>query len=110
MEIWKPLERMPGYEVSSFGKVRSSKGRKPRILKIATNNIIERTGIILNKSENPFRIVDNESLSFDLFYSILVKELRETGLLQDVKFEFLNFDRKVSKSKIISKPRPHKLR
>jgi hypothetical protein len=39
MEIWKSLERMPGYEISSYGKVKSLKGKKPKLLKIATNNV-----------------------------------------------------------------------
>ena len=36
MEIWKKLERLPDYEISNQGRVRSSKSNK--ILKQATNN------------------------------------------------------------------------
>jgi phage anti-repressor protein len=38
MEEWKRLERMPRYEVSSNGKVRSTKHGKQRILKTCVNN------------------------------------------------------------------------
>jgi hypothetical protein len=38
MEEWKQLERIPRYEVSSNGKVRSTKNGKQRILKTCVNN------------------------------------------------------------------------
>ena len=38
MEVWKTLERIPNYEVSSYGKVRSIKKGKNRLLKVCTNN------------------------------------------------------------------------
>lgn len=38
MEIWKSLARIPGYDISSIGRVRSSKQKKPKLLKIASNN------------------------------------------------------------------------
>lgn len=38
MEIWKPVTRVPGYEVSNTGKVRSLKKKVPKLLKIVTNN------------------------------------------------------------------------
>lgn len=39
MEQWKTLERMPRYEISNFGKVRSkSAAGKERILKVSINN------------------------------------------------------------------------
>ena len=33
MELWKPLNRFPGYEVSNTGKVKSLKGREEKLLK-----------------------------------------------------------------------------
>lgn len=36
MEIWKTIDRLPGYEVSSIGNIRSSKGKNQRMLKQAT--------------------------------------------------------------------------
>lgn len=39
MEIWKQLPRIPGYEISSTGRVRSSKRKNLKLLKIATNNV-----------------------------------------------------------------------
>lgn len=38
MEIWKPLLRIPGYDISNQGKVRSSRQKKPKLLKIASNS------------------------------------------------------------------------
>lgn len=38
MEEWKTLERIPNYEVSNYGKVRSIKNRKNRLLKVCVNN------------------------------------------------------------------------
>ena len=38
MEIWKPLERLPGYEVSTHGKVRSLKSGKPKLMSVVENN------------------------------------------------------------------------
>jgi hypothetical protein len=38
MEIWKPLERLPGYEVSSHGRVRSLKSGKPKLMSVVENN------------------------------------------------------------------------
>lgn len=38
MEEWKILERVPNYEVSSYGKVRSIKNGKNRLLKVCINN------------------------------------------------------------------------
>jgi len=38
MEIWKTISRMPGYEISNFGSIRSNKGRQIRILKQSTSN------------------------------------------------------------------------
>lgn len=38
MEIWKELERFPGYEVSNLGRVKSNKGKTPKFLKIVKNN------------------------------------------------------------------------
>lgn len=39
MEIWKPVNRIPGYEVSNKGRVRSLKQKQPKLLKVATNNV-----------------------------------------------------------------------
>jgi hypothetical protein len=39
MEIWKALDRLPGYEVSSTGKVRSSKLGLPKLLSVVENNV-----------------------------------------------------------------------
>lgn len=39
MEEWKPVSRIPGYEVSNRGRVRSLKQRQPKLLKVATNNV-----------------------------------------------------------------------
>jgi hypothetical protein len=36
MEVWKSIVRLPGYEVSNIGNVRSSKGTQERLLKQAT--------------------------------------------------------------------------
>jgi len=38
MEQWKPLDRLPGYEISSHGQVKSLKQNKSKLLKVATNN------------------------------------------------------------------------
>jgi hypothetical protein len=38
MEIWKPLLRIPGYDISNLGKVRSSRQKKTKLLKIANNS------------------------------------------------------------------------
>ena len=38
MEIWKPLERLPGYEVSTKGRVRSLKSGKPKFMSVVENN------------------------------------------------------------------------
>lgn len=38
MEEWKLLERIPNYEVSSYGKVRCIKKGKNRLLKVCVNN------------------------------------------------------------------------
>lgn len=38
MEEWKILERIPNYEVSNCGKVRSIKKGKNRLLKVCINN------------------------------------------------------------------------
>ena len=39
MEYWKELARYSGYEISSIGRVRSSKRSPTKFLKIATNNV-----------------------------------------------------------------------
>ena len=39
MEIWKPVTKIPGYEVSNIGRVRSLKQKLPKLLKVATNNV-----------------------------------------------------------------------
>jgi len=39
MEIWKPVNRIPGYEVSNQGRVKSLKQKQPKLLKIVTNNV-----------------------------------------------------------------------
>jgi hypothetical protein len=39
MEEWKPVSRIPGYEVSNKGRVRSLKQKQPKLLKVATNNV-----------------------------------------------------------------------
>ncbi len=36
MEIWKTISRMPGYEISNYGSIRSNKGKQIRILKQST--------------------------------------------------------------------------
>ncbi len=38
MEVWKPLERLPGYEVSNYGKVRSLKSGTAKLMSVAENN------------------------------------------------------------------------
>ena len=38
MEEWRTLERIPKYEISSYGKVRSIKNGKQKILKVCVNN------------------------------------------------------------------------
>jgi len=38
MEIWKQLDRIPGYEVSDHGRVRSLKSGKPKLMSIVENN------------------------------------------------------------------------
>ena len=35
-EVWKPIKDFPGYEVSSFGRVRSYKGRTLRVMRPGT--------------------------------------------------------------------------
>ena len=37
MEIWKPLSRLPGYEVSNKGRVRSLKSGKPKLMTLVDN-------------------------------------------------------------------------
>lgn len=38
MEEWKTLERIPKYEVSNYGKIRSTKNGKTKLLKVCVNN------------------------------------------------------------------------
>jgi hypothetical protein len=38
MEEWKTLERIPKYEVSNYGKIRSTKNGKVKLLKVCVNN------------------------------------------------------------------------
>jgi hypothetical protein len=38
MEEWKTLERIPKYEVSNYGKIRSTKNEKVKLLKVCVNN------------------------------------------------------------------------
>lgn len=38
MEIWKEIENYPDYEISSYGRVKSLKWGKTRMLKFSTNN------------------------------------------------------------------------
>lgn len=38
MEEWKTLERIPKYEVSNYGKIRSTKNGKIKLLKVCVNN------------------------------------------------------------------------
>jgi hypothetical protein len=38
MEVWKPLDRLPGYEVSSHGRVRSNKSGKLKFMSVVENN------------------------------------------------------------------------
>jgi hypothetical protein len=38
MEYWKTLERIPRYEISNYGRVRSHKNDKERFLKVCVNN------------------------------------------------------------------------
>ena len=38
MEEWKTLERIPKYEVSNYGKIRSTKSGKVKLLKVCVNN------------------------------------------------------------------------
>ena len=38
MEIWKSLDRIPGYEVSNQGRVRSNKSGEPKIMTMVENN------------------------------------------------------------------------
>jgi hypothetical protein len=38
MEYWKTLERIPRYEISNYGRVRSRKNDKERFLKVCVNN------------------------------------------------------------------------
>jgi len=38
MEEWKTLERIPKYEVSNYGKIKSTKNGKVKLLKVCVNN------------------------------------------------------------------------